>query len=103
MLPIEVTWQPVSSNASIERGIWVDTVSMPSKSYTDGTWEHKAVVVSFERNTVHIVSMNMVRGLDGFAWDDDQADPPASPRPINLYGRRVVTGRSGDTAGETGT
>ncbi len=103
MIPIEVTWDPESNNASPQRGIWVDTVTVQDDSYTNRPYRHKAVIVSFERNTVHVIHMDKVRTVDGFAWDDEQAEEPASPRPINLYGRRVVTGRSGDTAGETGT
>ena len=93
MIPIEVTWQPVSRNASLVRGMWVDTVSMPNKSYTDGTWEHRAVIVSFELNTVHIVSVANIRTVEGGSWwEEDPAEEP-SQRPINLYGRRVVTRR----------
>ncbi len=97
MIPVEVTWSPTSNNATDVRGMWIDTISMPSKNYTDGTWEHKAIIVDFERNTINIIALGKIRTLNGFAWDDDEAEAPASPRPINLYGRQVnIRRRAGE-------
>lgn len=89
MFPIEVTWQPASNNASTRRGIWVDTVTYPSKSYTDGTYAHKAIIVDFERNAINIIDVGMVRTLESFIGDEEAPESPPV-RPINLYGRNIA-------------